>query len=384
MAENTALAEFRMPSLGADMSAARLVEWLVKPGDTVHRGDLVAVVDTDKGAMEIEFFEDGVIRTLLVDEDAKVPVGTVLATFERRAVHEAVAPSRSEPAPVEERGIVRASPAARRAAKERGVELRDVAGTGPGGAVLLADVSEPLAPAEVEPVRTAPEPDEGGMRAAIGRAMERSNREIPQYVLSTDIDLKPALDWLEAYNADRSVEERVLTAAVLIKAVALACRRHQGVHGTYVEGRFRPADRVHVGVAVSLRGGGLVAPALHDADRRSLGDIMSGLSELVTRARAGRLRRAEMTEATITVTNLGQRGVPVVQPLVVPPQVAIVGFGRVAERAWVVDGAIEIRPVVSCTLAADHRVTDGHEGGLFLRRIEALLRDPAKMMGEDR
>jgi pyruvate dehydrogenase E2 component (dihydrolipoamide acetyltransferase) len=387
------MAEFTMPSLGADMAAGTLVEWLVKPGDTVKRGDLVAVVETDKGAMEIEFFEDGVIDELVVQPDAKVPVGTPLAMFTpAHSVPERPVPAPEDPVtvpvpesrppeptptPAPTASGVRASPAAKHRARELGVDLSALSGSGPAGAVVLADLDGALpATASTPP---APESPTDPMRSAIAAAMSRSKREIPHYYLGADIDLHPATTWLEAHNADRPVTERVLYAALLIRAVALACRKYPELNGTWEQGRFVPGDGVHVGVAVSLRGGGLVAPAIRDADTLSVDQTMQALGDLVERARRGRLRRTEMTGATITLSNLGPRGVPVMYPIITPPQVAIVGFGRVMERPWVVDGEIVVRPVLVATLAADHRATDGHTGAVFLRRIETLLLKPNKL-----
>jgi pyruvate dehydrogenase E2 component (dihydrolipoamide acetyltransferase) len=143
--------------------------------------------------------------------------------------------------------------------------------------------------------------------------------------------------------------------------------------------RAERSGAVHVGVAISLRGGGLVAPALHDADRMPIGELMQALRDLVQRARSGRLRSSELSDPTITVTSLGEQGIDAVFGIVYPPQVAIVGFGRIAERPWVVDGALSPRPLVSATLSADHRVSDGHRGGLFLAAVDHLLQAPERL-----
>jgi pyruvate dehydrogenase E2 component (dihydrolipoamide acetyltransferase) len=206
--------------------------------------------------------------------------------------------------------------------------------------------------------------------------MERSKREIPHYYLGHTIDLGRTIPWLDALNDDRPITTRILPAVPLLKATALALTRTDGLNGHMVDGTFRRSDRVHLGVAVSLRGGGLVAPAIHDADQMSLDDLMAALSDLVARARAGKLKGSEMTDATATVTNLGDRGVDVTFPVIIPPQVAIIGFGRIADGPAVVDGQLVIRPMVQVSLAADHRVTDGHTGGLFLLGIERLLQEP--------
>lgn len=217
------------------------------------------------------------------------------------------------------------------------------------------------------------------MRQAIGALMARSKREIPHYYLQTTIDFSACLDWLHARNEGRPVAERILPAALLMKAAALAVRQVPEVNGFYVDGRFAPSPTVHLGVAVSLRGGGLIAPALHDAQNLSVEELMAALKDLVTRARAGRLRASEMSDSTITVTNLGDQGVEAVHGVIYPPQVALLGLGRVVQRPWAVDGLLGVRPVLTATLAADHRVSDGHRGGLYLTSVDELLQRPEEL-----
>jgi pyruvate dehydrogenase E2 component (dihydrolipoamide acetyltransferase) len=206
--------------------------------------------------------------------------------------------------------------------------------------------------------------------------MSRAKREIPHYYLSTELDIGRATAWLAAANAERPPTERVLLSALLVKALALAARATPVVNGTYQESGFRPAAAVHVGFAVALRGGGLIAPAIHDADRKSLDAVMAALRDLVARARGGGLRSSELSDPTITLTSLGERGVEAVFPIIHPPQVAIVGSGKPVERPWVVDGGVVARPVLTLALAADHRVSDGHVGGLFLAEMARLLQTP--------
>ncbi|HTQ46798.1 MAG TPA: dihydrolipoamide acetyltransferase family protein [Polyangiaceae bacterium] len=379
------MGEFKMPSLGADMEAGTLVEWHVKPGDSFERGDVVAVVETDKGLVEVEIWEGGTIDALLVKPGTKVPVGTVLATTTTQPTEAPRAPS-PEPR-------VQASPAARQLARERGIDLAKIHGTGPHGAITRDDVEKaPRAAPAVAPSPAAPSPapppaptaaapgiDTAAMRRAIAAAMARSKREIPHYYLSIDVDVGPATAWLEAENTRRPVTERVLFAALLLKATALAAREVPEVNGFFVDGAFRPAGEIHVGVGVSLRQGGLVAPAIHDVDRKSLVEIQAELRDLVARVRAGRLRSSEMTDPTLTVTNLGDQGVASVFGVIYPPQVALVGFGRVLERPWASGGMLGVRPVVTATLSADHRASDGHRGGLFLAALARRLQKPEEL-----
>ncbi|MGD0639330.1 MAG: dihydrolipoamide acetyltransferase family protein, partial [Roseiarcus sp.] len=284
----------------------------------------------------------------------------------------AAKPPPATPAPAA--AHVEASPVARRRAAELGVDLSRVTGTGPHGSIRLADV-EGFRPAEA-PRLAKGKFDAAEMRKAIAAAMSRSKREIPHYYLSDSIDMSRALAWLEGFNAKQEPAGRLLPAVLFLKASALALRQAPQLNGTFVEGAFVPGEGVHIGWAVSLRGGGLIAPAIRDVDLKSLIEAMAAMRDVVQRARAGGLRSSELTSATITVTSLGDRGAEAAQGVIYPPQVAIVGFGRVAPRPWVVDGRVEARPIVTATLAADHRVTDGHTGGLFLEALRNILQEP--------
>ncbi len=217
------------------------------------------------------------------------------------------------------------------------------------------------------------------MRAAIALAMARSKREIPHYYLSTAIDVSGSLAWLRIENEKRPVPERLLPVALLIKAVALALHDVPELNGHWIEGAFRAGAGIHVGCAISVRGGGLIAPALHDAERKDLGTLMRELRDLIARARAGSLKSSELSDPTITVTNLGDQGVDAAFGIIYPPQVALVGFGRIAERPWIVSGKVEARPLLTASLSADHRASDGHRGGLFLTAIDHLLQTPEKL-----
>ncbi|GAA2149604.1 dihydrolipoamide acetyltransferase family protein [Nocardioides koreensis] len=453
------MSDFTMPSLGADMDEGTLLEWLVKPGDSVHKGDLLAVVDTSKAAVEVESFADGVVQDLVVEPGTRVPVGAVLATMAPLGAEKV--PAAAAPAPAPAAAVVAAphpphhaaqaphaphpphaphvsSPLVRREAEKLGVDLTTVSGTGRGGAITRADVDRAAAHPEpraarvtpyarrlarelgvdldqvpapsTRPVRAAdvraaaaqaeqpttpatPEPTtpeakaakppassqaarREEMRRTIATVMARSKREIPHYYLTATIDLDRALAWMRERNRDLPVTERLVPAALLLKATALAAAANPALNGFWVDDGFRPGAGIHVGVAISLRGGGLVAPALHDADTRSVEELMAGMRDLVTRARAGRLRRAELSDPTLTVTNLGEQGVESVHGVIYPPQVALVGFGRVADRPWAVDGLLGVRPLTVATLAADHRATDGFTGGRFLAAVDERLQHP--------
>ncbi|HSN25021.1 MAG TPA: 2-oxo acid dehydrogenase subunit E2, partial [Kofleriaceae bacterium] len=233
--------------------------------------------------------------------------------------------------------------------------------------------------APAAPARRPAPPTRGPVRDAIAAAMARSKREIPHYYLAHTISMKRALAWLAEHNAHRPIQERVLPGALLLRAVSLALWEVPELNGFYVDGAFTPSEEVHLGTAIALRTGGLLAPAILDADDKPLDELMRELQDLVARARAGRLRSSELTSATITVTSLGDRGCEAVWPVINPPQVAIVGFGTIADRPWVEAGAVAAHPTVVATLAADHRVSDGHRGGLFLAAVDHLLQEPEKL-----
>ena len=214
------------------------------------------------------------------------------------------------------------------------------------------------------------------MRAAIAAAMTRSKREIPHYYLGSEIEVERALQWLEDFNASRPLAERVLFAALALRAVALALREVPDLNGQFVDGRFRRSEAIHVGVVTSLRGGGVVVPAVHDADRLTLPELMASLRDVVARARSGRLRSSDLADSTITVTNLGDLGVETVYGVIYPPQVALVGLGRVLARPAVRDGAIVATRTMNATLSGDHRVTDGLTGARFLSALRERFEHP--------
>jgi pyruvate dehydrogenase E2 component (dihydrolipoamide acetyltransferase) len=220
---------------------------------------------------------------------------------------------------------------------------------------------------------------QAAMRKVIAAAMARSKREIPHYYLSTTIDMSRALDWLAGENAARPVTKRLLYSALLIRAVALAAREVPEMNGFWLDGVFKAGEGIHVGVAISLRQGGLVNPAIHDVDKKSLDELMEKMLDLVNRARTGHLRSSEISDGTVTVTNLGEQGVESVFGVIYPPQVALVGFGKISESPWAANGMLGVKRTIAATLSADHRVSDGHRGGRFLIAIDRLLQEPGKL-----
>lgn len=379
---------FRLPSLGADMDEGTLLQWKVEPGEHIERGEVIAVVDTAKAAVDVECWHSGEVLELLVEPGSKIPVGTAMAMLlEPGETREAAMAQRAETisevaiqapgapemraAPVQpggEAARLRISPAARKRAAELGIDPASLTGSGPQGAITLLDIDAVA--------RTLTVDRHTAMRQAIAAAMSRSKREIPHYYLSETMAFGSAAKWLQDYNAERPPEQRLLASVVLLKAVALALRDYPQLNGYWRDNAFQPTEGIHLGVAITLRRGGLVAPALRDVADRSLPDLMQALSDVVQRARAGSLRSSEMSDATLTVTQLGEQGVDSVFGVIYPPQVALVGVGRIAERPWVQAGALCVMPTVTLSLAADHRVSDGHYGARFLAEVHRLLQSP--------
>lgn len=373
------MADFIMPSLGADMKEGILVAWRVKPGDQVKHGDIIAEIETQKGLFEIEVFSDGVVGQLLHQPGPdKISVGTLLTTIN---------PPGETAVPVSEKsaGRIRVSPAARKLAHEKQLDIGSLKGSGPDGSICLADVAgaltEPAGQGFVSPATSKKETSDfkAGMRQAISAAMSLSNREIPHYYLSTDIDMSQALSWLEERNRQRTIRERLLPVVLPLKAVALALKDVPELNAHWVDGRLELKKEVHIGFAVALRGGGLMTPALHAVDQLDLDQLMAAVGDLISRTRSGKLRGSEMTDAGITVTNLGDLGVRTVYGVIYPPQVALVGLGRISEQPWAENGEVTARPVLTASLAADHRAGDGHLGAQFLDRLNRLLQKPEEL-----
>ena len=395
------MSEFKMPSLGADMESAVLMEWLVKEGDHVEKGQVIAEVETSKGVIEIEVFEDGIIEKILVEEETECAVGTPLAIIrsEDKISQETVStapestdessepkttmeppetepassiqPTAAEPEETLSEERVKASPAARRRARELNVDLAALA-SGTDATIQLREVESAAM------VDKTPAAD--GMRQAIAKAMSRSNAEIPHYYLSTSINMTPALEWLTTLNAERSIQERILPAALLIRAVVRALMEVPQLNGFWQEENHQISEAINPGIAIALRKGGLITPALLNAQEMDLERTMQALSDLITRSRSGKLRGSEMTQQTVSITNLGDLGVERVYGVIYPPQVAIVGLGRITDAPWAEGDSLAVRKVMQATLAGDHRATDGRIGALFLEKLNDFLQKPEELL----
>ena len=382
------MTDFLMPSLGADMDDGKLVEWLKMPGDTLRRGDVMAVVETQKGAIEIEVFVDGVLEKTIAKPGETLPVGAVLAVIrsageESPAVAAASAAPRPPAAPPSMTPTAvrpaetappltggRITPVARSEAQRRKIDLGSVV-PGPDGVIGLRELAH--AGVGATPVKGV---NFDEMRKAIAAAMARSKREIPHYYVSSLVDLSAMTGWLSEQNARRPVPKRLLAIVPILKACAGALTKVPEMNGQYVDGRFVPSAHVKMGIGIAMRGGGLIAPAIEAVETLPLDDIMVHLMDLTARVRGGRLRSSELMDASVTVSSLGDDSADMLLPVIYPPQVAIIGVGAIAERPWAVDGALVVRATASFTVAGDHRANDGRSAVRLLKAIETSLQKP--------
>jgi pyruvate dehydrogenase E2 component (dihydrolipoamide acetyltransferase) len=359
-----------MPSLGADMDQGKLMQWKIMPGELVKKGQTIAIIETTKSTVEIESFREGKVLELLAHEGEDIPVGSAIAVFEVQGQHVEI-PQVRRP---------QISPAAKKLALEHGLDLNQIKGTAKEAQVELKDVELYL---KQRSKVTAPVAAGSNLRQAIARAMTRSKKEIPHYYLKQRISLDPLIHWLDEENQRLKTEERLMLPVVLMKAIILALKQCPEMNGHYVNGVYEKSTSIHLGVAVALKGGGVLVPAIMDAQDMSLQELNRSFQELLVRARKGHLKNRELTEGTITITNVGDLGTDEVFGIIFPPQVALVGLGRVQKTAVVDDGVFGERFVIDLTLSADHRVSDGLTGASFIGQIEKKLLNPASWEKKD-
>jgi pyruvate dehydrogenase E2 component (dihydrolipoamide acetyltransferase) len=375
-----------MPALGMAQDTGKILRWLKSDGSTVAKGEPLLEVETDKVTVEIEAPADGTLAGVRAAEGQEVPVGTVIALVlaegeaAAQPVEEPVAaalaatpaaPTATAPPAPSRRSRPLASPKARRLARERGLDLAAVAGSGPGGAVVAADLDAAAAPAQGF--------DVSSMWRVMAERTQRSWQEVPHFVLRRDVDASRLLSWKDAVRTKPGCE-RVTVTDLLVRACAEALVRHPRVNASWREGAIVAGADVNVAVAVATDDG-LVAPVVHRADALGLAGIAARRVEIVDAARAGRLRPGDVRGGTFTITNLGAWGVDEFQAIVNAPQAAILAVGRIAERPWALDGELVVRPVLSLSLSFDHRVVDGARGAGFLDTLAGLVEEPAGMVG---
>jgi pyruvate dehydrogenase E2 component (dihydrolipoamide acetyltransferase) len=388
------MSEFLMPSLGADMEDGTLIEWKKKIGDSVKRGDIIAEVETQKGLIEIEVFEEGIIEKLLINEGTKVPVGTVMALISPVAVPlETKKEKPIELHPIEEKVTeastqeiaeeihIKASPLAKKIAEDHHIDIKQIKGSGYDGAITKEDVEHAIEQRDaIDKEKTIIKKEETSIdseaiRNAIAAAMSKSNREIPHYYLEKKIDLTTALTWLQEANQQRKVQSRLLPVVLFIKAIAKTLVDFPDLNAVWENGLHTKKD-INIGFVVALHNGGIMVPAIHQTDLKTLDEIMAALNDLIPRARAMKLRSSELSDGTITLTSMGDRGADAVFGVIYPPQVAIIGFGSISEQPFAENGMLGIRTEVNATLAGDHRATDGLMGSRFLNVLSENLQKP--------
>lgn len=376
--------EFRMPSLGADMEDGTLIEWKKKTGDAVKRGDCIAEVETQKGLIEIEVFDEGIIDEILIPEGTKVPVGTIMAMIKPSSVSLETKPTTLQPTEekitepilienIEEKSI-KVSPLARRIASDNRIDISKIKGIGEDGVITKDDVEQAIR--QQKSTETAKKlPSTETIRAAVAAAMSKSNREIPHYYLEKKINITQALVWLKEQNKERKVTSRLLPVVLFIKATAKTLTGFPDLNAVWENG-LQPKTSINIGFVVSLRTGGIIVPAISNANLKSIDEIMETLNDIIPRARALKLRSSELSDSTITLTSLGEGGADSVFGVIYPPQVAVIGFGSISEQPFAENEMLGIRAVVSVCLAGDHRATDGLTGSRFLSALDTNLQNP--------
>ena len=409
-----------MPKLGFDMAEGKLGEWLKKAGDTVTQGETILLVETDKASVEVPAFRSGVLLKILVAAGESVPIGTPIAAIgeagetveaEVKAKVEVKAEAKTE-AKVEAKaetkaeddgtvadGRLAASPVALRMAAELGIDLRQVAGSGPGGRIIKRDIEayvqenakkpekKTAAAAPPMPIPSYEPTDEGyrvepltGMRQAIARRMVDSKQQAPHFYVTTEIDMAPAMALRGQLNALLPEAEKISVNDLIVKAAALTLRQFPGINASFAADGIHIHDHVHVGVAVA-RENGLVTAVLRDCDKTSLALLAIQTRELVTRTREGRMKPDDMMGATFTISNLGMFDVEEFSAIITMPQAAALAVGAVKKIPVVnADGQLAVGTRMKVTLSADHRVTDGAEVAKFLQALKAALEQPLRLV----
>jgi pyruvate dehydrogenase E2 component (dihydrolipoamide acetyltransferase) len=427
-----------MPKMSETMEEGVVVKWLKREGDRVASGDALAEIETDKAVLELEATTPGVLHKILAQEDSKVAVGQLLAVIGAEgedvssligsaassaamtmaASMPSARPSTSttpsvavsaRPEPlIRER--IDASPLARRMAEEAGIDIAQVAGTGPGGRVVKRDIesflarsrsqpshppepsvplpaaaedARPTAPAELTPTSVATD-DDGErelsmMRKTIARRMALSKTTTPHFYLTTEIDMERAMALRQSLNELAAEEAKISFNDMILKAVANALRQFPQMNVSYADDRIRTHQRVHLSLAVAVDDG-LITPVIRDCDRKSLGEIAREAKELTARARARRLKPQDYSGGTFSVSNLGMFDVEAFGAIINPPEAAILAVGAIKQQPVIVDGQLSIGHRMKVTLSGDHRAVDGVTGAQFLQIVKRLLEQPLALM----
>ena len=402
-----------MPQMGYDMREGTVVRWHKHEGEAVSRGEVIAEIETDKATVEMEAYATGVLGRIVVEEGRAVPVGELIAVITEpgEAIpsmddligkpapgpqEEAQAPTEAPPpvpAPAPEptaeaatSGQVKASPIARRLALEKGIELAQVAGTGPGGRVTEADVlGYEERPALPEQVVGAPTGAPAGrieltrMRRAIARVTTQSKGEIPHFYVSSEIDMTEAMSVRRQLNETLQDSARVSINDMVVKAAAKALEKFPNFNSSYKDDHLQLNPDLDIGIAIALEQG-LIVPAVTRCQNKSLIEIAKASAELIKRAQSGTLRAEEYSGGTFSISNLGMFDVDNFVAIILPPNAAVLAVGTVKEQPVVRNGQIEVAQIMSSTLSVDHRVADGAEGARFLMEVKRYLEQPVSLL----
>jgi pyruvate dehydrogenase E2 component (dihydrolipoamide acetyltransferase) len=407
-----------MEALSPTMEEGRLVKWSKAVGDAVKTGETLAEVETDKAVMELVARADGQLLKQIVAEGATVPVGATVAVIgapgETVTVPAPAAPEKSSPppavsrqpsappapaaapapapvsvAPADATRVVRASPLAKRLAKERGVDLKLVQGSGPGGRVVMRDLEGAGAAVAVAVPRSAVPQPVGGVayrdvpltqiRKTIAKRLAASLGPVPHFFLTTEVDMERAADARAALNQQLGDQGKISVNDILLKATALALVKHGACNAWWQEDHIRYWNDVHLGVAVAVEDG-LITPIIRNTDRKSLLEISAEARELAGRARERRLKPEEYTGSTFSVSNLGMFEIDQFTGVINPPEAGILAIGTMAAKPVAVDGQVVVRRRLRMTMSCDHRVIDGATGAAFLKTLKQMLENPLAML----
>jgi pyruvate dehydrogenase E2 component (dihydrolipoamide acetyltransferase) len=382
--------EITMPRLSDTMEEGTLAAWLKQPGEQVHRGDLLAEIETDKATMELESFEEGVLERILVQEGETVPIGQPIAVIGSGDGAAPPPPAPVPPAPPTGTPV-KASPMARAIARDQGIDLSTVTGSGPGGRVVKADVEAVAAPAAPAPAAPAPAPAKpaaadveevplSGMRKTVARRLVESMQSAPHFYLTIQVDVDALLELRAELNRRLADEGTKLSVNdLLVKACAVTLRAHPDINVSWGGDKLLRHRRVHVGIAVAVEGG-LIVPVVRDADQKSVSQISREAKALIERARAGKLRPDEFTGGTFTISNLGMFGIDQFTAVINPPEAAILAVGATTSEPVVHDGRLGTRQRMKLTMSIDHRAVDGATGAQFLAGLKAVLEEPLRIL----
>ena len=401
-----------MPQMGYDMKEGTVVKWHKQEGDPVARGEVIADIETDKATVEFEAYTGGVLRKIVVQEGVAIPVGRLIAVItdpdeplpddilidapdpavtdqSTQQVEVAPVPAPATPGPGGVRapaGEVRASPIARRLARERGIDLALITGTGPGGRIVEDDVltyaEAPAAQAAAAPSTPALEGervDLSRMRQAIARVTVDSKRDAPHFYVAADVDMTKAMAMRQDVNQAIPAESRVSVNDLVIKACAGALQLDPKFNSTFRGDHLQMNPRINIGIAIALEAG-LIVPGISGCEAKSLVEIAVSSRDLIARANSGTLRNEEYSGTTFSVSNLGMFDVDSFTAIIFPPHAAVLAVGTVKEQAVVRDGQLAVAQIMKATLSVDHRVADGAEAAVFLMEVKKLLENPVSLM----